>query len=212
MTSWRDTARYEQIPPDGPWRIFLVYRGRGWGKTRAAAEWLAEQASQRPGTHWVLVSPTWLFAHSWLVPKMLLPALDCAAYSRKTMQITLPNESVIHIITPNSPHRLQGKYLSGGWFEDVNKMPDIRGFWLDFTARLCQDPKIWVNAAPKFEEIKTVVDGETWIRPGKELPDNGLLDLIRSLPEGYVATPEHSREQKEAIRRLREEFGDLYGD
>ena len=35
---WRLTARAEQLPPPGAWRLWLILAGRGFGKTRAGAE------------------------------------------------------------------------------------------------------------------------------------------------------------------------------
>ena len=40
--SWRFCARKAQLPPDGRWRIWLFLGGRGAGKTRAGAEWIAD--------------------------------------------------------------------------------------------------------------------------------------------------------------------------
>ncbi len=47
---WRFWARDDQLAPDGPWTTWLVLGGRGAGKTRAGAEWVAgEGAAGRPG-------------------------------------------------------------------------------------------------------------------------------------------------------------------
>ena len=37
---WSFWARHDQIPPQGDWNTFLALAGRGWGKTKAAAEWV----------------------------------------------------------------------------------------------------------------------------------------------------------------------------
>ena len=37
---WRLFARREQLPPEGDWRVWLILAGRGFGKTRAGAEWV----------------------------------------------------------------------------------------------------------------------------------------------------------------------------
>lgn len=41
--TWEFWARPEQIPPDGDWNTFLALAGRGWGKTKAAAEWVRQK-------------------------------------------------------------------------------------------------------------------------------------------------------------------------
>lgn len=45
---WWWVARPEQIPPEGNWSICLALAGRGWGKTRAGAEWLVQRAIDHP--------------------------------------------------------------------------------------------------------------------------------------------------------------------
>src|SRR2546430_2242964 len=37
---WGDWARPSQLPPPGDWRIWLLLAGRGFGKTRAGAEYV----------------------------------------------------------------------------------------------------------------------------------------------------------------------------
>jgi phage terminase large subunit-like protein len=53
-------ARPEQIPTeDTSWTTWLYLAGRGAGKTRTAAEWLAYEASSKPKTRWAIVAPTY---------------------------------------------------------------------------------------------------------------------------------------------------------
>ena len=41
---WPLFARPEQLPPPGDWRTWLIMAGRGFGKTRAGAEWVRSVA------------------------------------------------------------------------------------------------------------------------------------------------------------------------
>ncbi len=43
LNDWRFWARPEQIAPDGDWLTWVINAGRGFGKTRAGAEWVREQ-------------------------------------------------------------------------------------------------------------------------------------------------------------------------
>ena len=47
---WWWVARPEQIPPPGDWLVHLALAGRGWGKSRAGAEWIVDQTqiTRRP--------------------------------------------------------------------------------------------------------------------------------------------------------------------
>lgn len=61
---WWWTARPEQKAPIGDWFIWLLLAGRGFGKTRTCAEWLAERALANPvdtsgfRTEWLIIAET----------------------------------------------------------------------------------------------------------------------------------------------------------
>ena len=44
LHDWRFWGRPGQLPPPGAWRVWLVLAGRGFGKTRAGAEWVRRVA------------------------------------------------------------------------------------------------------------------------------------------------------------------------
>ena len=52
---WRLWARGEQLAPPGDWRLWLIMAGRGFGKTRAGAEWVREVAAAHPDARIALV-------------------------------------------------------------------------------------------------------------------------------------------------------------
>ena len=58
--SWaKELARPEQLPKrTEDWSIYLYLAGRGAGKTRTAAEWLAWEATTQNNTRWAIVAPT----------------------------------------------------------------------------------------------------------------------------------------------------------
>lgn len=41
--SWEFHARPSQLPPDWLWRVWVLLTGRGFGKTRTGAEWIADR-------------------------------------------------------------------------------------------------------------------------------------------------------------------------
>lgn len=52
---WHAAARPQQLPPAGDWRIWVMLAGRGFGKTRAGAEWVDGLARSHPGARIALV-------------------------------------------------------------------------------------------------------------------------------------------------------------
>lgn len=53
---WHLFARAEQLPPPGDWHVWLICAGRGFGKTRAGAEWVRAIVRGRPDARIALVA------------------------------------------------------------------------------------------------------------------------------------------------------------
>jgi phage terminase large subunit-like protein len=56
--TWLNTARPNQLPPPGDWHIWLLLAGRGFGKTRAAVEWVRSQIESGKARHITVVGST----------------------------------------------------------------------------------------------------------------------------------------------------------
>ena len=52
---WKLWARERQLPPPGDWTTWLILAGRGFGKTRAGAEWVRGVCQARPEARFALV-------------------------------------------------------------------------------------------------------------------------------------------------------------
>jgi phage terminase large subunit-like protein len=55
---WPAWVRTGQRPPHGEWTIWVLMAGRGFGKTRAGAEWISEKARSLPDAKIALVAAT----------------------------------------------------------------------------------------------------------------------------------------------------------
>lgn len=61
---WWWTARPEQVPPPGDWSVCLILAGRGFGKSKLAAEWIVQRALDHPvdrygfRTEWLFIAQT----------------------------------------------------------------------------------------------------------------------------------------------------------
>lgn len=64
---WPFWARPGQIAPPGAWRIWLIMAGRGFGKTRAGAEWVRSIAEAQPEARIALVAANLAEARSVMV-------------------------------------------------------------------------------------------------------------------------------------------------
>lgn len=64
---WEYAARREQLPPPGDWRVWMIMAGRGFGKTRAGAEWVRIIAENHPDARIALISSSLAEARAVMV-------------------------------------------------------------------------------------------------------------------------------------------------
>jgi predicted phage terminase large subunit-like protein len=164
VTWSRGSARPEQLPPDtSDWLVWLYLAGRGAGKTRSAAEWLAYQAIRRPNTRWAIIAPTFgdcrdtcLEGVSGLLRVireygMLAPD----GYNRSLGQVRLSNGSRIRAFSGAEPDRLRGPQHHGGWVDELAAIRYDSQAWdqYQFGLRLGDNPQTAVTTTPRPRRI-----------------------------------------------------------
>lgn len=180
---WHQQARANQLPPEGDWSTWLILAGRGFGKTRTGAEWLAEQAARNPGTEWAVVSPTWrdcgkvcIEGESGLLQAMLPGELESKNSSDLIVRLT--NGSKIYGYSADRPDRLRGTNLSGAWVDEAAAMQHADQLFNEAlmpALRIGVNPRMLITTTPrpvKFlkdllkrsneDSSVAVVRGSTW--------------------------------------------------
>jgi len=153
-------ARPEQIPNDGDWSVYLYLAGRGAGKTRTAAEWIAWQAIRQPNTRWAVIAATFsdvrgtcAEGESGLIAILRRYGV-LRTYNRSLMEIRLNNGSLIKLISAEEPDRLRGPQFHGAWCDELAawNYPET---WeqLQFTLRLGDHPQVIVTTTPRPTKI-----------------------------------------------------------
>jgi len=188
-----ELARTEQVPPENKdWTTYLFLAGRGAGKTRTAAEWLAWKASSNPKTRWAIIAPTHADARDTCVEgesgilKILREYGTLKDYNRSISEIFLTNGSRIKLFSGEEPDRLRGPQFHGGWFDELAafKYPDTWDQY-QFGARLGEHPQTIVTTTPRptklIKDLITrsgvlVVRGSTFDN-AKNLAPSALAEL-----------------------------------
>lgn len=130
--------------------------GRGFGKTRLAAEWLAWQAVKQDATRWAVIAPTYGDVRDTCVEgeSGLLAILNryrmLRQWNRSLGELTLKNGSRIKLFSADEPERLRGPQHHGAWCDELAawRYPET---WdqLQFGLRLGTDPRVVVTTTPK---------------------------------------------------------------
>lgn len=82
LYEWQLWARPKQLPPSGDWRVWLLMAGRGFGKTRAGAEWIRWLAQSGRARHIALVGETFDDARHVMVEGMSGILSVCPKWAR----------------------------------------------------------------------------------------------------------------------------------
>lgn len=165
----RQLARTEQVPTeDKSWLVWLYLAGRGAGKTRTAAEWLAWQASSNPRTRWAIAAPTYSDVRDTCaegvsgIIQILKEYGTLKDYNRSIGEIFLTNGSRIKLFSGEEPDRFRGPQFHGGWFDELAafKYPDAWDQY-QFGLRLGEYPQTIVTTTPRPTKlIKDLISRE----------------------------------------------------
>jgi phage terminase large subunit-like protein len=123
LWDWSVWGRPEQIAPAGDdWNIWLVMAGRGFGKTRLAAEWVREQAKYTKDgqRRFALVARTAADVRDVIVEGEsgiinVSPPSEKPHYEPSKRRLTWPNGNTASLFTADEPDGLRGPQFTHAW-------------------------------------------------------------------------------------------------
>jgi len=202
---WGMQARDEQLPPRGDWRIWLILAGRGFGKTRAGAEWVRAIAESCPEARIALVAATLSEARAVMVEGESGIIACCAPDNRPVFEASLkrlrfPNGAQALIYSAQEPESLRGPQHSHAWCDEIGKWPlaheRATRCWdnLLMGLRLGNDPRIAATTTPRAVPlvqrlVEQAESGEVVLTRGSTYANTGnlpsrFMDAIASEFEG----------------------------
>jgi phage terminase large subunit-like protein len=145
-------AQQGQIPPSGTgWQCWLMLAGRGFGKTRAGAEWIHKLALSGPKRRIALVGATIDEARSVMVEGqsgLLAVAArhgSSVKWEPSKRQLTWSNGSIAELFSGESPDGLRGPQFHFAWCDELAKWAQPEEAWanLDMGMRLATGRAWW---------------------------------------------------------------------
>lgn len=209
---WIESARPKQLPPNGDWRVWNVLAGRGFGKTRLGAEDAAYFALANPKVRVAVVSPTQNDCRSVCfegesgiletIPSYFRRKRD---YSAQTLELELPNGSMLIGKSAEKPDRLRGPQWHRAWCDEVaawgavstgagvGEGRRLQEAWsnLDFGLRLGDKPRAIITTTPRpIPFLRALLKNPRCITTRGSTFDNAAnlaasaLDTFRDVYEG----------------------------
>lgn len=159
---WGRPAQQEPSDDDGAWTTWLILAGRGFGKTRAGAEWVRKvMTGKTPHArgryrHMAIIAETAWDARNVLVEGdsgilSVHPPGFRPEYQPALRQLTWPNGGKAHLYNAVEPDQLRGPQHDCAWCDELAKWRYVRETWdqLQFGLRLGTDPRQLVTTTPR---------------------------------------------------------------
>ncbi|OAN64829.1 DNA-packaging protein [Sphingomonas sp. TDK1] len=155
---WERWAHQGQFWPEGDWRVWLIRAGRGFGKTRAGAEWVSQMAREVPKARIALVGATMDDARRVMVegPAGLLAAArddEAVRWHAALGEVRFPSGARAFVYSAEAPEKLRGPEHGFAWCDELAKWPLRVGdaAWDNLMMGLRQGdaPRVVVTTTPR---------------------------------------------------------------
>ena len=173
-------GRPAQQEPKGDWTTWLILAGRGFGKTRAGAEWVRDNMTGKTPhargryRRMAIIAETAADARDVLVQGES-GILACSppgfrpTYTPSLRKLEWPNGAVAHLYNAVEPDQLRGPQHDSAWCDELAKWRYVQETWdqLQFGLRLGNDPRQLITTTPRplpiitdlLEQDRDKVDG-----------------------------------------------------
>ena len=181
-------AHKSQLPPtDTGWRTWLMMAGRGFGKTRAGAEWVHRIAGSKRGVRVALVGATIGDARSIMI-EGVSGVLNVARirdprrrlrWEPSLGRLKWPNGSEAQLFSGDHADGLRGPEFDLAWCDELGKWREAEGAWdnLQMALRRGPRPRALVTTTPRPLRLLERISEMPWtVTTRGKTSDNINLD------------------------------------
>jgi phage terminase large subunit-like protein len=195
---WPFWQREDQQMPAGPWRIWLILAGRGYGKTRMGAEWARAKAMSEAGVRIALVGATIAEARAVMVEgesgMIAICRDDPPEWKPSLNQLHWRNGSMATLYSAAEPETLRGPQHHYCWADEIAKWGRGMAVWDNLTLglRLGAAPQLVATTTPRpVPLIKRLIGQEgVQVSYGRTADNNAALapSFMESVQRLYAGT------------------------
>ena len=189
---WYQWAHEGQNPDDSDWRIWMIMAGRGYGKTRAGAEWVSALARSDPSLCFALIGATVEDVRKVMIEgKSGLIAVartgEAVGWNAGKGEVTFASGAVAHVYSAESFEKLRGPEHHYAWCDELAKWNHADDCWNNMMLglRLGNTPRVLVTTTPRsIPLLHRLVAQDRVVLRGGATRDN------HNLPPDFAATVE----------------------
>ena len=198
LHDWAGWALAGQMAPDTAWRVWMMRAGRGFGKTRAGAEWVMARAQAEPRLRIALVGATIADARRTMVEGesgllTLAQAAGPTTWLETRGELRFGQAATAFVYSAERPDSLRGPQHHYAWCDELAAWRHGEAAWdnLLMGLRLGDRPRVVVTTTPRPTALvrkvialrdSTVTGGRTHDNPF--LPDS----FVTAVEDQYGGT------------------------
>ncbi|HEY0311629.1 MAG TPA: terminase family protein [Allosphingosinicella sp.] len=183
FVDWRAWAHGGQAAPDGDWRVWVMLAGRGFGKTRAGAQWVEAFARANPGAAIALVAANVDEARRVMIEGrsglLALPRVGPPPKWQPSLRrLRFASGAEANIYSGADPEGLRGPEHHLAWCDELAKWRRPQETWdnLQLGLRCGTRPRTLVTTTPRgVAALGAILGEEGVVRTGGGTADNPFL-------------------------------------
>lgn len=203
LWTWHWWARPSQLPPQGDWRTWMILAGRGFGKTRAGAEWVRGLAETDGRLRIALVGTTLPEARAVMVEGesgllSIVPKDRQPCFEPSLRRLTWANGAQAFLYSAAEADALRGPQHHAAWTDEIGKWRQGQAVWdmLAMGLRLGSQPRTVVTTTPRATPLVRALveagerDGRVALTRGRTADNRSALapDFVARMQENYGGT------------------------
>lgn len=195
---WPFWAPASQLPPPADWRIWLVMAGRGFGKTRAGAEWVRAIAKADGEARIALVGATLHEARTVMVEGesgllALTPPGEELLWEPSLRRLVWPSGARARLFSAAEPESLRGPQHSHAWCDEIGKWDARNGraeeAWDNLLLGMRRGPlpQVTATTTPRATDLVRRLIAEADRDPAIVVTRGRTADNRAHLPPAFLA-------------------------
>jgi phage terminase large subunit-like protein len=211
--AWQ-ALRGQREPPTGAgagsrdWRVWLIMAGRGFGKTRAGAEWVWARAREIPEARIALVGGT-LDEVARVMVEGESGLIRCARRDEDPVwrpsrgELLFPSGAVAQAFSGCDPARLRGPQHHFAWCDELAKWPRAEAVWdnLMLGMRVGERPRTIVTTTPASVAIlkRIAAEADTAVTRGRTHENPHLPETFLAAMDALYGGTRLGRQELEGV-------------
>lgn len=155
---WPSWAHQGQMEPEGEWRTWTMLAGRGFGKTKAGAEWVSAFARENPDASIALVAANaeearnvMVEGRSGLLAVARFEEREAMLWEPSRRRLVFASGAQAFLYSAANPDGLRGPEHHIAWCDELAKWRHAQAAWdnLRLGLRLGERPRALVTTTPR---------------------------------------------------------------